>query len=103
MKPPRRNTAQGIPALTPDFSKAPTQPTLSGLLTRSELVGLVAELKGQVGSLTRQVTNLRRRHDATETALTKYNGILEAANEELREAFKTLDKPLVPGPSKGKR
>ena len=86
-----RNTSACAP-ITPAYP----QTTISGLMTRSELVSLVADLRGQIATLTQQLTNVRRRHDSCESALAKYNGFLENTIADQRAAFETLGKALTP-------
>ena len=82
-------------AITPNI-----QTTLAGLQTRSEMVKIIADQKATIDSLMKQIATIRRRHDAAEAALVKYQVILERTITEQREAFLTCGQALKPSPSR---
>lgn len=79
------------PAITPE-----PRPAI-GEMSREELIELVFDQK-------RIISAERVRHSRMENALTRYQEVLESQITDQREAFKTLGKALLPGPSdKGKK
>lgn len=87
----RRRTSRfdaSTPALTPT-----SQPTLTGLLTRSELVGQNADLK-------RLLTAERQRNAKIEQILVKQLDTLQASLDAVRSAY---FQTLAPKPNGGKQ
>ena len=76
--------------LVPDVRPLTPEPRpIVGEMTHTELIKTIFNLRELLGAE-------RRRHAALETALARYQSLLEKTITDQREAFKTLGKELLP-------
>ena len=82
----QRRTSRLRPAIAP---LTPEPRPIVGEMTHTELIKTIFNLRELLGAE-------RRRHAALETALARYQSLLEKTITDQREAFKTLGKELLP-------